>query len=333
MPAILYDLVVLVGLLYLAMLGNTVGAFTAAVAALEMFVAIALAVLLHEPIASFLTPLVDDNLAFMLPDWLPLHAWTLFLVFATLLWGTVFLLWTFVHPRVSGPAVETRTQLDRAGGAIVGWFGGMLAIGAVMISLSMLPFGLLQFPSRYMMLDVGSTALRAGGAFAGERHEGRSIVLYGEPTSRESETAANLANEAWFDVDGNGQREDSDPYFDSDGNGTFTKELYYLDLDADGRRRVGLLEKYTLGRWDLAVAVGNRERADRVRGSSKPPAVTSPKPPAGPPPDQPPPTAQQQPAGKPRPNQEPKPPVSPKPPVQSGTKTVPPPEPPTIDEF
>lgn len=336
MPAIIFDLAVLAGLVYLAALGSTVGTSIAAVAALEMFVALALAVLLHEPIAAFITPFVDDNLAFMLPDWLPLHAWILFLVFAAVLWGVAAGLWFFVHPRVTGPAAENLAQFDRAGGAVVGWFGGMLTIGAVMITLSMLPIGLLQLPTRHMMLDVGSTALRAGGVFAGEVHEGRSVVLYGEPPSRESVGAARLANEAWLDIDGNRQWDEADPYFDSDGNGTFTKDLYYLDVDGDRQRRVGLLEKYAVGRWDLAVSVGSRERPERVKVVVKPPTTGPAKPPA----DQPP-TAQKPPA-EPQPRiQEPTPPVVVKPPVTTGiktgtttgTKTAPPVEPPSIDEF
>lgn len=337
MPAILFDFLVLVGLIYLAALGSTVGMYAAAIAALEMFIALAVAVLFHEPIAAFITPFVDDNLAFMLPDWLPLHAWILFLVFATLLWGTAAVLWFRVHPRLTGPAVENMSRLDQAGGAIVGWFGGMLTIGAALITLSMLPIGLLQLPTRHMMLDVGSTALRAAGAFAGEHHEGRSVVLYGEPPSRESVGAARLANEAWLDVDGNRQRDDTDPYFDSDGNGTFTKELYYLDVDGDRQRRVGLLEKYAVGRWDLAVSVGSRERTERAKVVVKQPTDAATKPPAAQPSEQPTPAAQKPPGERTQPGKEPIPPTGVKPPATTGTttgtKAAPPVEPPSIDEF
>lgn len=323
MPAIVYDLFVLVGLLYLATLGSTVGTHVAVLASLELFVSLTLAVLLHEPITSFLIPFVDDNLGFMLPEWLPVHAWIQFIAFAALLWGMAFVLWTCVHPRITPVSNESMSQIDRAGGALVGWFGGMVLIGAAMISLSMLPIGLLQFPSRHMMLDVGSTALRAAGTFVGEKHEGRSVVLHGEPTSRESVSSAKLASEAWFDADGNGQTDEGDPYCDSDGNGKFTKDLYYLDIDADGARRVGLLEKYLVNRWDLAIRVGSSERSDKAKVVTKPPARPVP---ATQPPSQPQPSTN-----------EPTPPLVVKPPASTatstGTKATPPDQPPSIDEF
>jgi hypothetical protein len=135
----------------------------------------------------------------------------------------------------------------------------------------------LRIPAQHMFLDVGKTALRTAGVFAGERHEGRSLVLYGEPPSRESVGSARLTNESWFDTDANNTPDDHDPYFDADGNGTFTKDLYYEDVDGNRMRRVGLLEKYTVGRWDSQILVANRERP--VKGLAKTAAKPAPPPP------------------------------------------------------
>lgn len=290
MSAIVFDLIVLVALVYLAVLGSTVGTYKAAAAALEIYVAFALAVLLHEPIAGFLTPHLVDNLSFFLPEWLPLPSWTLFLTFAALFWGTFLALWINVHPRVTkgGPETAVLPQADRFGGAVAGWFAGMLLIGGLMVTVSMLPFGFLRFPSRNMLLDVGRTALRGVGVFTREVHDGRSVVLYGEPPSRESVSEARLASESWHDSAADGKVDDSDAYYDVDGNGSFTKDLYYLDLDSDRRRRVGLLEKYVVGRWDLQLVSGDRERGQSPQLAAKPPAKGPQKPAAGQPPPPPP---------------------------------------------
>jgi hypothetical protein len=122
-----------------------------------------------------------------------------------------------------------------------------------------------------MFIDVGKTALRTAGVFAGEKHEGRSLVLYGEPASRGSVGSARLASETWYDTDANSTIDDHDPYFDSDGNGSFTKDLYYDDVDTNRLRRVGLLEKYTVSRWDGQVIVSNRERPKKEPPKAKPP--------------------------------------------------------------
>ena len=286
MPAILFDLIVLVGLLYLAWLGSAMGLYVTTVTALELFVSLVPALLLYEPLAGFLTPFLVDNLGVFLPESVSLQAWAVFLSFATLMWGGFLALWLTVHPKVTPKEIATLPPIDQGGGAVMGWFGGMLLLGAGMITWSMLPFGLLRIPAQHMFLDVGKTALRTAGVFAGEMHEGRSLVLYGEPPCRESAGSARLASETWYDTDGNTKPDDFDPYYDGDGNGTFTKDLYYVDLDSDRLRRVGLLEKYTVGCWDGSVMVGNRERPQKgppkAKPATPPPAENAAEPPAEP---------------------------------------------------
>jgi len=79
--------------------------------------------------------------------------------------------------------------------------------------------------------------LRAMGQFVHERHEGRSLPLWGEPPSRSAVASAKLASEPWFDVDDDGACTAADRYRDVDGNGTFSKDLYFTDVDRDGMRR------------------------------------------------------------------------------------------------
>jgi hypothetical protein len=270
MPAILFDLIVLVGLLYLAWLGSAQGLYVTTVTALELFVSLVPALLLHEPLAGFLTPLLADNLGVFLPESVSLSAWAVFLSFATLMWGSFLVLWLTVHPKVTPKEIATLPPIDQGGGAVMGWFGGMLFLGAVMITWSMFPFNFLRIPSQHMFIDVGKTALRTASVFAGERHNGKSLVLYGEPASRGSVDSARLASETWYDTDANNTIDDHDPYFDSDGSGSFTKDLYYEDVDTNRLRRVGLLEKYTVSRWDGQVIVGNRERPKKEPPKAKP---------------------------------------------------------------
>ena len=59
MPAIVFDLIVLVGLLYLAWLGSAAGLYITTVAALELFVSLVPALLLYEPLAMFLKCLIQ----------------------------------------------------------------------------------------------------------------------------------------------------------------------------------------------------------------------------------------------------------------------------------
>jgi hypothetical protein len=285
MPAIIFDLGVLIVVLYLGWLGSAHGVYSCAVTALELFVSLSLAVLLHEPIAGFLAPILSDNLGVFLPETVSLQAWSVFLAFALLMWGTMFVLWLFVHPKIISKEIKSIEAIDMAGGAVVGGFAGALFIGAALVTWSMCPFlSFLRIPAQHMFLDVGKTALRTAGGFAGERHEGRSLVLYGEPASKESVGSARLASETWYDTDANTTQDDHDPFFDVDGNGTFTKDLYYEDVDGNRLRRVGLIEKYTVGRWDSQVLVANRDRP--VKGAKKPPAKPA-APPLPPPPSQP----------------------------------------------
>jgi hypothetical protein len=229
-----------------------------------------------------------------------MQSWTIFLVFALLMWGTMLTLWLVVHPKiVAAKEIKTIEAIDMAGGAVAAGFAGALFIGAAMVTWSMCPLlSFLRIPAQHMFLDVGKTALRTASGFAGERHEGRSLVLYGEPPSRESVGAARLASETWYDTDANTVLDDHDPFFDADANGTFTKDFYYEDVDGNRLRRIGLIEKYTVGRWDAQVLVANRDRP--VKGPPK----TAAKPAAAPPPQpaaaEPPPPPATQAAKKPK---------------------------------
>lgn len=313
MPAILFDSVVLVGLLYLAWLGSAMGLYKTSVAGLELYACLVFALLVHEPLAGFLTPWLVDNVGVFLPEWISLGAWAVFLSFAVPMWGMFLALWIGVHPKFTPKEIATLPPIDQAGGAVMGWFDGMLLLGALMVTWSMLPVGFLRIPAQHMFLDVGKTALRTAGRFAGDWHEGRSLVLYGEPPSRESVGAARLTSETWYDTDANTTTDDHDPYYDADGSGSFSKDLYYEDLDSNRLRRIGLIEKYTVSRWDGLAISSNRERPVKGPAGRSPGKPAAPPPPVAPPPDEAAPAA-----------------VAPAPPPPGDT---PPPPPPSGDDF
>jgi len=269
MPAIVFDIGVLIGILYLARLGSTVGVCSSAMTALELLVSLSLAVLLHEPIAGFLAPLLSDSLGGLTPGWLSIQAWSVFLSFALPMWGTMVALWLYVQPRIISAEIKSIEVIDTAAGALVGGFAGTLFIGAILVTWSMCPLlSYLRIPAQHMFLDAGKTALRAASRFADQQHEGRSLVLYGEPPSRESVPSSLLASETWYDSDANTEPNEHDPFYDADGNGAFTKDLYYEDVDGNRLRRVGLIEKYTVGHWDADALVSNRDRPDKVKAKT-----------------------------------------------------------------
>jgi hypothetical protein len=62
-------------------------------------------------------------------------------------------------------------------------------------------------------------------------------------------------------------------------NASSQLDLYDLDVDTNLHRRVGLVEKYVVGRWDLQLTSSDRERGEKPRAAAKPP-VKDPRNPA-----------------------------------------------------
>lgn len=275
MSAIVMDLFVLVGVLYCGFLGLSRGFYEAAVAGLEVLGAIVLAVLTHEFLAGLLSQVLDAVIGPFLPSSLSIQAWSVFLVFALVCWGTLAALVHFVHPRLRTDEVLPTTLVDRLGGAATGAYAGALLIGGILITWSMCPLlsGVLPVPARRMNFDAGRFALRAAGRFATEwRTENPSVVLDGEAVSPQKTRTA--CTESWRDIDENGSCEETDQYHDADNNQQFTRVLYYVDQNGDGARRIGLVDKYVVGVWDIGL------RSERVEepAPKKPPATPPRKP-------------------------------------------------------
>lgn len=274
----LLDLLVVAAILGCASWGWLVGLEAASVAALELLACLSVAVMLHEPLAGCL----HWVFTIVLGDWIG-GGWSILLAFTLLAWGSFALVRTQLHRRAAAGddmIAEIDPLTDRLTGVVAGGLGGAVLAGGVLVTLSMIPFlaGLKPSGDR-MLLDVGKLVLRAAGQFAGERHEGRSLPLWGEPPSRISVPTAGLTSEPWFDADDDGAYTDADRFRDVDGNGTFTKDLYFTDVDADGMRRVGLVDKYVVGRWDGSLRSDDRPRPAPAKPASAPPAPVKPAPP------------------------------------------------------
>ena len=271
----MYNILVIASILGCAWLGFQQGFRVAVAAALEWLACLMLGIVLHETIADD----VHTALQFVVGDLVP-QRWILLLVFASLSWGGCALLRKFLHrdDEASEDDEEGGESLaDRIGGAVAGGLGGIALAGGAMVTLSMLPLlsGWKPIGSQ-MLFDPGSMVLRSAGPLVGDWHEGRSLVIYGEPVSRASKRSAGLASEPWLDMDADARPSESDRYSDADESGSFTKDLYYTDVDGDGVRRVGMIDKYAAGCWDSNLNRDDRPRPVEKKPVEKKPAPTKP---------------------------------------------------------
>jgi hypothetical protein len=62
-----------------------------------------------------------------------------------------------------------------------------------------------------------------------------------------------LWSEPFADFNGNKQRDEGEPYLDTDGDDAFTARLVVNDPNANGKRDIGLLERYRLHAWGRQV--------------------------------------------------------------------------------
>lgn len=62
-----------------------------------------------------------------------------------------------------------------------------------------------------------------------------------------------LWSEPFVDLDGNKQRDDGEPYLDTDRDNAFTARLVVNDSNGNGKRDIGLLERYRLHAWGRQV--------------------------------------------------------------------------------
>lgn len=244
MLTLLFELAGLATVGYLGLLGSTVGVRLATVRAVQLFVVLVAALLLFEPLAHLIDPVIMSvggrDITSM--------PWSTFLAFA-ILYAVLAAVAVIVTPpewtALPDEEPESLPRRERIGGGIMGGTAGILLVGTVLVVLSVLPLpGWLRIRTHSMYYDLGAVCLRAVAPFLG------TLAVYGEPVAEKGAPGAHVASEAWADVDGDGSRGDNDLYVDRDGSGSFSDQQYYLDYDDNHQRRVGLLEKYALWCWD-----------------------------------------------------------------------------------
>lgn len=283
MPGFIVDLAVLGTVLYVGWLGSDRGIFEMAAFGLQLLLAVILGLLLLEPVADMLSNGLESGLGPFLSDSTGLEAWSLFLSFALLCWVPFLILLINVHPRFAGGGeMKSIPTIEKIGGALVGGIDGLVIVGVILITLSLLPFfDGLKVNGNHVYFDVGRIVLRAVSGFAGEWHEGRSLAMLGEPASRESIPEARLSSEPRYDLNEDSESSEAVRFYDVDENGSFTKDLYYIDVDGSSSRRIGMIEKYVVGRWDGNVVIMDRDRPQPVSQQAPPPNQL-PKAPPGP---------------------------------------------------
>jgi hypothetical protein len=276
------DLLIVAAVFGLAFWGWRAGGAIATTAGLELLACLAVAVVFHETLAGLLHSITVTAFGDTVSS-----GWSVLLAFAILAWGSFAILRTQCHRRPADDDDDETDEdplLDRLVGAVAGAVGGIVLVGGVLVTLSMVPFlaGLKPSGDR-LVLDAGKFVLRAMGQFVHERHEGWPLPLWGEPPSRSAVASARLTSEPWFDADDDGSCTDADRHRDVDGNGTFSKDLYYTDVDGDGMRRIGMIDKYVAARWDAGLMSDDRPRPDAPKPAQPPGPAPPPAKPAQPP--------------------------------------------------
>ena len=88
-------------------------------------------------------------------------------------------------------------------------------------------------------------------------------------------------SEPFADLNGNKQHDDAEPYLDTDRDKAFTARLVVNDPNANGKRDIGLLERYRLHAWGRhVISVAALDELTAVQATAGTPATES-APPAG----------------------------------------------------
>lgn len=303
MFTIVADLAVLGAVGYCAALGYSRGMRPALVVAIELFFSLALSLLLTETVAMLVGPV----LAGVGGRDFDVEAWGTLVAFLAVFGLTVAALQAIVPPWLVFPIEDDDSFADdtpltrpqQIGGAIMGGTSGLLLVGIALVVLSMVPLPAgYRFRSSAMLYDVGAFCLRGFSHVADAGYGGRSLLVYGEPTSTAQEPTARLSSEGYTDLDGDGKYNDGDAIHDMDDSGTYSTDLYYLDVDGNTMRQVGMLEKYVTANWGVNPTVMNRERPG-AKPPAPPPAAEEGEESGQPPPPTPPPAAQPEEPGEP----------------------------------
>jgi len=240
------DLLVAGIVLALAAYGAGSGIFLAVLAGMDALVSLVVALTFAKPLAAWLTA-VEVPAAFAFPA-----------AFGLLLVGTAVGIRLAIGARVPRDVVRFAPLIDQLGGGLVGAVAGMVVAGTLLIALSIAPLPpAFSLDGTQLRFDMGTRLLRTFGRCAEPKDEPRDLLLDGEPPA--SSPTGLVCSELFADANGNGSYDGGDAgkerYIDADRNGAFTPQLPFADANANGKRDVGLLERYRLGAWERATVM------------------------------------------------------------------------------
>lgn len=273
----LADPVLLLAVVGMAAYGFRHGAFLAAIAAMQVLAAGLAAI-----------ALLDETTEIVALAGCP-AAWCGGIAFATVFLATLLAIRLAVGATVPEDAVRFNPAIDTTTGAIVGLLGGMMLCGGILVGWTMAPVdGAMRVDPAGIRLDMGPKLLAAFAKMAAADPDSRSRILAGEASlpyvppepeeededgkkdasggekdqekDREKEEPPPippLVGEPFADENANGLFDEGEPFFDVDKSGGYTAAMTFTDSNGNGRRDIGLLERYRIGRgrWDRIITV------------------------------------------------------------------------------
>ena len=266
------DLLVGVIVLALAAYGGKNGLFLAVIAGMHALVSLVVALAFAELLAGGLVG-VELPVLYAFPA-----------AFGLLLIGTAFGIQLAMGAYVPQDVLRFAPLIDKLGGGLVGAVAGIVVAGTMLIAASIAPVPAeFQIDGTKLRYDLGTKMLKTFARCVEPDDAKRVILLDGEPGSvpqppspavefqdggsadkpgKNVKPATEVppppppppqASEPFADLNGNKTYDEGEPYLDTDSDTAFTLRLDLNDPNGNGKRDIGLLERYRMHAWGQHV--------------------------------------------------------------------------------
>lgn len=269
----LADPVLLLALVGMAAYGFRHGVFVAAIAAMQVIAAGLLSL-----------AAIDEMTEIASLAGCP-SAWCGGVAFTAVFLAAILAIRLAVGATVPADVVRFNPAIDTTSGAIVGLLGGMMLGAAILVACSMSPLGgMMRLEPSEIRLDLGPRLIAAFGRLAATPNarprilDGEASLPFvppepkeeprgdtGEADKKKARAASAdepppippLVGEPFADDNANGLYDEGEPFLDLDKSGGYTAAMTFTDSNGNGRRDVGLMERYRIGhgRWDRIIVV------------------------------------------------------------------------------
>ncbi len=275
-----YDLFIALIVLGSIVVGSQVGLFRSTVAALTAVTALFAPLAVADPLARWLVRM----------DGPPRDSAVI--AFLVLLVASAFGLRWLTSRWIRKGSMRLDTLTELLGGSFIGAVAGTATAGAALVIASIVPFPRSLWPDpATMRFDAGGVMLDAFVRSLEHEGQSRAIMLQGEPLAEirgagrlpgrpgDAPLPAGtcLASEPFVDANGNRSRDDGERYLDTDGNKIFSPRLIFTDTNANGRRDIGLIERYRLGDWHVVMQADSDGAGERGPAAGQEAAVDTPE--------------------------------------------------------